>query len=767
MDRLLCDNPGKMASKLLTYQVDQRVEAVVERILPFGVFARLDDGTAAYIRRRELDLDADADPGQVVQIGRRIAAIVIDLEAGKHIELSRRLTLADPWLAFSQQSAVGDTLRGSVRALAPVGAFIRVSPGVDGFIPLAELATWEVGRPEELLWVGDRVEAVISYCSLASKRLTLSIKSRLEQRNRVLGVLEHITGQPAEKSGRAPGRSVVIDPPARPVVFKDAGKILVVDDHAGIRRTLAAWLARRGFEVQQAASLAEARQLMQQNGYRFLLLDLNLPDGDGLELVHLSRRHGADPHVCLMSTPVSLAERANELHAAGVSQVFPKPLNMAEFESCLAHLARGERFSRPRQGFAPSNSEIPGFGELAAFKDTQVALHERLQQILNELTATVRAQDGLLFYMDPGSGAITILIHSGEGVLNEAALYSLRDSPVKDVISEEAPVLENHVLEKAAGRFHKLLELLMFESCMGVPVPVQGEFHHAAFFFQPQVDAFSRYRLRDAQAGAMLLSALLEEELFHRQIQVMSPLLLTGQLASGFGHEVFNKISSLELQVLNLLAEQDNLAELQAGLVHLQESASDLKNTVEGFQQLMFSPEAQVECDVNAILQRARRLIQPLANKEHTRILFTLAPDLPAVFGNHIALQQVFLNLMLNAVQQMAILVRKSHAEGRRLLEVRTEPDDSGAGLLIRFVDTGPGIHRQLWEKIFTPGFSTRGGSGLGLYIARSFTQALGGSIQVEDSLIPLGTTFLVSLPVRKPPSSSGSIASHCKQPAI
>ena len=48
------------------YNVNQRVEATIEKIFPFGVFVRLPDGTEAYIRRRELDLDADVDPGQVV-----------------------------------------------------------------------------------------------------------------------------------------------------------------------------------------------------------------------------------------------------------------------------------------------------------------------------------------------------------------------------------------------------------------------------------------------------------------------------------------------------------------------------------------------------------------------------------------------------------------------------------------------------------------------------------------------------------------------------
>lgn len=65
----------------------------------------------------------------------------------------------------------------------------------------------------------------------------------------------------------------------------------------------------------------------------------------------------------------------------------------------------------------------------------------------------------------------------------------------------------------------------------------------------------------------------------------------------------------------------------------------------------------------------------------------------------------------------------------------------------LRFTDRGPGIHRQLWEKIFELGFSTRpSGSGLGLLTARSLVEPLGGRICVERSVVPISTTFLVEL---------------------
>ncbi|MFQ5352036.1 MAG: ATP-binding protein, partial [Candidatus Binatia bacterium] len=110
----------------------------------------------------------------------------------------------------------------------------------------------------------------------------------------------------------------------------------------------------------------------------------------------------------------------------------------------------------------------------------------------------------------------------------------------------------------------------------------------------------------------------------------------------------------------------------------------------------------------------------------------------------------VFLNVMQNAVQQMAATPNKG---GTLSISTACRDGKTGRRVQIRFQDTGPGIHKRLWEKVFSLGFSTRqGGTGLGLFIARSLVESLGGRILVEQSVIPIGTTFLVELPAALSP---------------
>ena len=130
----------------------------------------------------------------------------------------------------------------------------------------------------------------------------------------------------------------------------------------------------------------------------------------------------------------------------------------------------------------------------------------------------LRHKQGSSFDFEQDTQSITIVAHSGVKNLDLSALYGLKVSSVYDVMQTGESILEKHVSEKALARFGKLLALLPFEACLGVPIKVQGEIRHAAFFFHSHVDAFSNYQLRDMQAGAFLLSEVLSEEIVQKRL---------------------------------------------------------------------------------------------------------------------------------------------------------------------------------------------------------------------------------------------------------
>jgi signal transduction histidine kinase len=442
-----------------------------------------------------------------------------------------------------------------------------------------------------------------------------------------------------------------------------------------------------------------------------------------------------------MSSPEWLLERSEDIRAVKVFQVFEKPLKEDDIDQFLRRLARGEAMQPawkilPRQKGEKTESQMLNL----ALRD--VAPTRRLQAALGKVVEMARAEKGIVFAEDPTSQTISIAAEAGGLPIRQEALYSLRESPVKDVIVERESILEGRATTN--NRFRKLLDLVAFESCIGAPIETMGEVRHALFLFHRKPDAFARVRPQYIELDMLWLRAILKEQVVDERLRAINPLLLSGQLALGLAHEVYNKVDGLELQLANLSSPTRPTADLRIPLSDLLTSVIDLKTLVGSFQQMMQAKEIPITFNVNDVVRRTELLLRPLARKAQVRIDLRLADDLPPITGNSIALQQVFFNIMLNAVQ---MLERK--ADKHRFLEISTSYQPKyKRPLLIRFADTGPGVHKQLWEKIFELGFSTRGGSGLGLFIAHSLIEMFDGKIKVEESTIPLGTTFLVKLPV-------------------
>lgn len=747
-----------------TYKLGQRVTATVERVLPFGVFARLPGGTEAYVRRREVSHDSALLPEEWVSVGQKIEAVVVDLpRSGQNLELSIRQAEADPWETFTRSSRLRDTVTGTVKNLSMQGVWVQIIPGVDGFIPPTELAPWPLQEPGEMLWIGDRIQAMITGLDPQNRRVRLSIRRQLIHEAHVRGITDQLfPDEPWIESGDI---SDELDPqPGDPVSLQGLGKVLVVDDDDSIRDGLVSWLQRHDCPADGVGQCHEGLEQASQAEYHLVIADLDLAGSDGLELIRCLKQVQPDTPVIVMSIPQWIAERSQELENEGVVEVFPKPLDLDEVAETLARLARGEKVG-PFRMHGPARVEETknAFQQLAHTMRSGISLQARLEAALKELRSLTRAELVALFHLDSNSQKIDVVAQTGSLVIKPEAMYGLAQSPVRDLILRGGEIHQIRMGKQARPRFSKLLEAVDFESCVGVPVLALGRVDHALFMFHREPDTFSRYRLRDAHATATLLGVALESQALEERIRSISPSLISGQLAAGFGHDVFNKMTGLELQVRNLRAAcraqtaavepvnpVDDPSCLQAvqDMDQLLDTTLDLKQTVGAFQELMRA-ETQASLDVNQVATRSGSLLRSIAQRSKVQIEWDLSPDLPLTVGSSLRLQQAFLNMMLNAIQHTA-LKREQWPKGASRLRITTGLE-SGPGRVIwvRFADTGPGIHHAQWDAIFALGFSTRpGGSGLGLFIARSLIESMGGTVAVEQSTIPTGTTFRLELPI-------------------
>jgi len=223
---------------------------------------------------------------------------------------------------------------------------------------------------------------------------------------------------------------------------------------------------------------------------------------------------------------------------------------------------------------------------------------------------------------------------------------------------------------------------------------------------------------------------------------------LTGETAVNIAHEIRNPLGSIEL-FASLLMKDLRGAKARARAQQIIASVKSIDNKISNF--LLFAKgERPVRQDINLhdILREIMMFSEQIVDNETVLLSVRYAESEPRIEGDAAMLKQVFLNLILNALQAMP------HG-GCLTIETRPGEKYAEGGLRestieVRFLDNGIGIPKEILPRIFDPFFITKDkGSGLGLAIVRHIVEMHRGSIHVE-SLQQGGTAFSIAFPLIK-----------------
>jgi len=172
------------AETLGTLAEGQVRAGIVRRLTEYGAFVDL-GGIDGLLHISEMSWTRIKHPSDVVKVGEKIQVMILklNLEQGK-VSLGLRQILPDPWTEVERRYRVGDVITGRITRLVPFGAFVQVDGGVEGIIPNSELATRRVSKPEDVVSVGQEVEVRIIDLRPEERRMTLSIRSLQQQKDR-------------------------------------------------------------------------------------------------------------------------------------------------------------------------------------------------------------------------------------------------------------------------------------------------------------------------------------------------------------------------------------------------------------------------------------------------------------------------------------------------------------------------------------------------------------------------------------------------------
>jgi len=241
-------------------------------------------------------------------------------------------------------------------------------------------------------------------------------------------------------------------------------------------------------------------------------------------------------------------------------------------------------------------------------------------------------------------------------------------------------------------------------------------------------------RLEEVQRPALERVEQLEEQLTRSE-----RLALLGQLAAEFAHEIKSPLSVITMQAAllqrQLGTEDREVAEDMARIIKQGKRIGEMAQNLLEYSRR--APLAREATDIHQVLEETLAFTSYLLTKRGITLERHFDRDLPPISVDPAQMEQVFLNLIVNAAQATPY-------EGKLTVSTRRVGDE----VHISFADTGCGIPAENMDKIFKPYFTTKPqgeGTGLGLYVCRNIITKHHGSIEVESE-VDVGTTFTIKL---------------------
>ncbi len=161
------------------YSIGSTIKGRIVNIMPYGAFVEIEQGVEGLIHVSEMSWTKRVTKaGDIVSVGEEVEAVVLDIDKdGKKISLGLRQKTRNPWEVLAEKYPAGSRIKGKVRNMTSYGAFVEIENDIDGMIHVSDMSwTRKINNPNEMLKVGEEVEAIILDIDPQQQRISLGLK---------------------------------------------------------------------------------------------------------------------------------------------------------------------------------------------------------------------------------------------------------------------------------------------------------------------------------------------------------------------------------------------------------------------------------------------------------------------------------------------------------------------------------------------------------------------------------------------------------------
>ncbi len=529
--------------------------------------------------------------------------------------------------------------------------------------------------------------------------------------------------------------------------------VMVLDDDPGVAKYCQTVMERSGYEVITLLDARQAVGVLQQARVDLLLVDIRMPKLDGFQVMELARQHQPDLAIVIM-TGFGTMETATKALRMGANGLILKPFSSSQ------ELVEGVQRAIEDREHKKEIARLQALKPLLPITRRLISENhydKLVDLILTAICELLVCEDAGFYAQEVntlGTAVLKLVAGVGNALPDEESRFD--GGPVARADAWGSPILVNPDAPDNPELRETIISL-GFASVMCAPslrgaqgniVLMAGREGGRPPFTHADLEMFSIFAnqaavaLENARLYANLRATLAQVRAQQQQLIQTEKMAAIGRLTASIAHEVNNPLQAVR-NCLHLVGRADLAEEKREHYLEL--AQDELQRLMDTVQQMLdfYRPSAlqREPVNLNALIDTVYSLLEKQLAQQNIRVEMHQQADLPQVVIVRNQIQQVFFNIILNAMEAMP--------EGGRMVITSHR---NGHSVDTLFEDTGPGVSAERRREIFEPFASSKPrGTGLGLSVSYSILDAHGGRLELVDQDAErktAGACFRISIPV-------------------